>query len=76
LTATTTRTFATVSDVTRQIEDARVWIGFHYRFSDVRGVKLGIHVATWTLNRFFGPARGGNDDDDDDDNDNDGENED
>jgi hypothetical protein len=76
LTATTTRTFATVSDVTRQIEDARVWIGFHYRFSDVRGVKLGTHVATWTLNRFFGPARGGNDDDDDDDNDNDGENED
>jgi hypothetical protein len=69
-TATTTRTFATVNDVTSQIVDARVWIGFHYRFSNVGGVQLGTDVARWTLKHYFRPARGG-DHDNNDDNEND-----
>ena len=64
----TTRTFATVNDVTSQIIDARVWVGFHYRFSDVNGVKLGTNVARWALNHYFRPSRGGNDDNGDGDN--------
>jgi len=63
-----TRHFDTVKDATNQVEDARVWIGFHYRNSAVQGVKLGSDVARWSLNRYFRPARGdGNNDDENDD---------
>jgi len=65
-----TRHFDTVKDATNQVEDARVWIGFHYRNSAVQGVKLGSDVARWTLNRYFRPARS------DDNNDNENENDD
>ena len=64
---TTTQTFATVNDVTSQLIDARVWIGFHYRFSDVEGVKLGTNVARWTLSHYFRSAKS----DDNNDNEND-----
>jgi hypothetical protein len=64
---TTTRTFATVNDVTSQLIDARVWVGFHWRFSDVQGVALGTAVAKWALKHNFRPARG--DDNNDDEND-------
>jgi hypothetical protein len=63
-----TRHFATVDDATSQVEDARVWIGFHYRFAVVAGVDLGSDVAKWALKRFFRPAKGdGNNDDENDD---------
>ena len=72
---TATRHFDTVKDATSQIEDARVWIGFHYRNSVVQGVKLGNDVARWTLNRYFRPARGGGGDNGDNgDNGDDGDN--
>jgi PAP2 superfamily len=53
---TTLRTFATVNDVTSQLIDARVWIGFHYRNSVVAGEALGTAAATWALARNFRPA--------------------
>jgi hypothetical protein len=62
-----TRHFSTVKDATNQVEDARVWIGFHYRNSAVQGVELGSDVARWTLNRYFRPA--GGDDNNDEEND-------
>jgi hypothetical protein len=64
----TSRTFATVKDVTSEIIDARVWVGFHYRFSDIKGVELGTDVARWTLEHYFRPAKG-NDNNDDNEND-------
>jgi hypothetical protein len=64
-----TRHFATVNDATNQVVDARVWIGFHYRFSTVAGVDLGASVAKWAMKRYFRPATG-------DDNNNDDENDD
>jgi hypothetical protein len=67
---TTTQTFATVNDVTSQLIDARVWIGFHYRFSDVEGVKLGTNVARWTLSHYFRSAKGDDNNDNNDNNDN------
>jgi hypothetical protein len=60
-----TRHFNTVMDATNQVVDARVWIGFHYRFSTVAGVDVGTNVAKWALNRYFRPARGGDDNNDD-----------
>jgi hypothetical protein len=53
-----TQTFERSHDLQRQIVDARVWAGLHYRGSDVAGLELGRSVARWTLRRFFQPSRG------------------
>lgn len=51
------RRFATPADMRNQIVDARVWAGFHYRFSGVEGVVLGRKVAKSALRHAFGPVR-------------------
>jgi hypothetical protein len=56
-TLTTTRHYATVEDLDREIVDARVWAGLHFRYSGVTGVELGEDVARWTLDRYFRPDR-------------------
>jgi hypothetical protein len=38
-----------------EIVDARVWAGFHYRFSGVQGVVLGRKVAKSALRSGFRP---------------------
>jgi hypothetical protein len=53
-TLTTSRRFEKVNDLDREIVDARVWIGFHYRGSVVAGVVLGRKVAKYDLNHAFG----------------------
>jgi PAP2 superfamily len=55
-TLTTSRHFATVKDLLRQIVDARVWNGYHFRGSVEAGVVLGQRVANWTLKRYFLPV--------------------
>ena len=55
-TLTTSRHYETVDDIQREMPDARVWIGFHFRNSVDQGEKLGNHVAHWTLDRYFTPA--------------------
>jgi hypothetical protein len=50
-----TRHFNTVSAMTREIENARVWGGLHYRSSVVAGVELGRDVARYDLRRNFQP---------------------
>ena len=57
-TLTTTQNFATVDDLMTQLVNARVWIGFHYRNSVVRGENLGTSVASWELLRYFLPTHG------------------
>ena len=54
--ATTTQTFATVSDLLTQLVNARVWIGFHFRNSVLAGENLGTAVANWELRRYFLPT--------------------
>jgi hypothetical protein len=49
----TTRHFDHVSDLERDIEDARVYIGFHWRTSDEVGTRLSRRVADWALRRYF-----------------------
>jgi hypothetical protein len=56
-TLTTARHYAKVNDLQREIVDARVWAGLHYRGSAVAGVVLGRQVAHWTLKRYFLPTR-------------------
>ena len=52
-TLTTSRRFEQVNDLDREIVDARVWIGFHYRGSVVAGVALGRKIAKYDLRRAF-----------------------
>ncbi len=51
------RHFDKPNDLRREIIDARVWAGFHYRFSDVAGVVLGRQVAKFDLRHAFQPVR-------------------
>ena len=44
------------NDLRRQIIDARVWAGVHYRFSGVAGVVLGRNVAKYDLRHAFQPT--------------------
>ncbi|HEX4526298.1 MAG TPA: vanadium-dependent haloperoxidase [Gaiellaceae bacterium] len=53
---TTTQHFNTVEDMQKQIVDARVWLGFHFRNSVQQGVNLGNDVANWELKQFFQPS--------------------
>jgi hypothetical protein len=50
------RHFDRVNDLRHEIIDARVWAGFHYRFSDVAGVVLGRQVAKFDLRHAFQPV--------------------
>ncbi len=47
--------FETASELRREIVDARVWAGLHYRFSGVAGVVLGRNVAKYDLRHAFQP---------------------
>lgn len=51
------RTFETPRQLRSQIVDARVWAGFHYRFSGIEGVALGRRVARSALRDAFRPVR-------------------
>jgi hypothetical protein len=50
------RHFDTPSQERREIIDARVWGGIHYRFSGVAGVVLGRNVAKYDLKHAFQPV--------------------
>jgi hypothetical protein len=44
-----TRSYPSFADVPREVNDARVWAGFHYRSSDVAGSILGKRVGGFVL---------------------------
>jgi hypothetical protein len=50
-----TRTIERVRDLQREVADARVWGGLHYRNSTTAGLKIGDSVSRWVLHRFFQP---------------------
>lgn len=56
-TLTTRRHFEMARDLTQEIVDARVWIGFHFRNSVETGLTLGTDVVRWALQRYFGSVR-------------------
>ncbi|HLB18169.1 MAG TPA: vanadium-dependent haloperoxidase [Gaiellaceae bacterium] len=51
-----TRTFAKVNDMTRDIADARVWAGYHYRESVVQGVNIGRKTEHYAVKHYFLPT--------------------
>jgi hypothetical protein len=60
-----TRHYSTVEELQKEIVNARIWAGLHYRGSADAGVALGRDVARWSLKRFFLPLHGGDDGSDD-----------
>lgn len=49
----TTRTFNRLQDIVKEVEDARVLAGFHFRSSDQTGSRLGRDVARFVGARSF-----------------------
>jgi hypothetical protein len=56
-TLTTSRHYNTVDDLRKEIVEARIYAGLHYRGSGVAGVTLGHKVGDWTLKHFFLAAK-------------------
>jgi hypothetical protein len=51
----TTRTYERFSDAADDIEDARVYLGIHFRFADVVARRQAKHVANWTFSHILRP---------------------
>ena len=52
----TTRSFDRLSDALKEVIDARVWGGIHFRTADVQGSVLGKKVAHWERKQYFQPV--------------------
>jgi hypothetical protein len=50
------RFYDSASEVCEDVVDARVWLGFHFRSADVRGVQMGNKIADWSLDHYFHPV--------------------
>ena len=51
----TERDFTSFSSAVQQVEDARIYAGFHFRFSCVDGATLGAQVAQWVTQTLMQP---------------------
>jgi hypothetical protein len=52
----TTRRFARLSNALREVIDARVWAGIHFRTAGVQGAKLGEEVARYLHRHYLQPV--------------------
>jgi hypothetical protein len=52
----TTRSYDRLSDALKEIIDARVWSGIHFRTADVQGAVLGKRVAHWLDKHYLQPT--------------------
>src|SRR5215831_5323717 len=55
----TARTFDRFSDIQKEVIDARVWAGIHFRTADVQGAVLGSKVAQYLKKHYFQPVERG-----------------
>ncbi len=62
-----TRTYHRLSDAAREVVDARIYQGIHFRFADEEARQEGKHVADWVFDNFLRPLDDDDDNDDDDD---------
>ncbi|MGH8926770.1 MAG: PA-phosphatase, partial [Acidimicrobiia bacterium] len=49
----TTRSFERFSHAIKEIIDARVWAGIHFRTADVQGHVIGKKIAHWLHKHYF-----------------------
>jgi len=54
----TSMTFTNTDDIPKAVTDARIFAGFHYRTSCVRGNVLGMKVAKYVAKKYFQPVGG------------------
>jgi PAP2 superfamily len=52
------RDFTSFSSAVRQVEDARIYAGFHFRFSVIDGATLGAQVAAYVVQTLMQPVHG------------------
>ena len=52
------RSYTRFSDVARDVVDARIFMGIHFRFADTTALRQGNHVAAWTVTRYLRPIGG------------------
>ena len=52
----TTRSYDRLSQALKEVIDARVWGGIHFRAADVQGAVLGKKVAHWLRKHYFQPV--------------------
>jgi hypothetical protein len=52
----TTRSFDRLSEALKEVIDARVWGGIHFRTADVQGAMLGKKVARRLARHYFQPV--------------------
>jgi hypothetical protein len=55
----TTRSFERFSDALKEVIDARVWAGIHFRTADVQGAVIGNKVAHYLRKHYFRPVQRG-----------------
>jgi PAP2 superfamily len=53
-----THTWSNLDDFTTEVANARVWAGFHYRFSTRVGTALGRQVGEYVVNTTMQPVNG------------------
>jgi hypothetical protein len=51
-----TRSFTRFSHAIKEIVDARVWSGIHFRTADEQGARIGRRVAKWRDKHYFRPV--------------------
>ena len=51
------RHFDRFSDALKEIVDARVWGGIHFRTADVQGTVIGKKVEHWMEKHYFQPVK-------------------
>ena len=51
------RDFTSFSAAVLQVEDARIYAGFHFRFSCIDAATLGRHVARYVTHTLMQPLR-------------------
>ena len=56
-TLTTSRHFNTADELLKDVADARIFAGLHYRFATTAGVELGRKVSQWDLQHNFQAAK-------------------
>lgn len=64
--ATQTRTYTRFSQAAREVVEARILLGIHFRFADEAARAQGERVARWAFRHFLRPVRHYEDCDDDD----------
>jgi hypothetical protein len=52
-----TRQYDSGRELRRDVVNARVWLGIHFRFADTAASDLGVRLADWAAGHWFEPVR-------------------